>query len=805
MLADITTDLRYAARTLRAAPGFTAAALVVLALGTSGATAIFSAMNALLLQPLPGTAEPERLYSLERTLPDGGNTVNASYLYYESLRDGSNTLDGIAAWSNVTLSIATGEEGNAAAGNIVSGNYFDVLGVRPALGRFFATEESATPLTHPVVVVSYDFWRTRLGADSALVGSTVSVNGQPYSLIGVTAPSFRGVFTRLRTDAWVPLMMQARLRPDRDLSDPEAPWLRLFGRLNAGIADAAAHAELASLTATYALGEPERFRMFTGLEMSAMTGMPEEAHRAALRFMALLLGAAGLVLMIASVNVAGMLSVRALRRRREMALRLALGATRGRVLRQLLTETLLLFVLGGVAGVTLAVAATGVLGNLPVPGGPPISLKLSPDFRMLSFALFSSLAMGLLFGLAPALQTARKDITSRLRDGSPASGVRRTLLSNTLVVGQLASSLVLLVAAGLFLRALDRGQRMDTGFDATGVATTALNTLSWGYDEARSHEFYRALQERVGAMPGVTAVSTAGYLPLASGTSGGIIEVSGMEVSVQTLNVDRGYFDVLRLPLVSGRAFAASDDDRSERVAVINQTLANRYWRAGDAIGSTFVARGGPVRVVGVARDSKYASLTEATPAFVYYPMAQSWSPGQTLIVRTEGDVSILASALTEVLRELDRMVPPPTVTTLEQATRTALMPQRVAASASGGLGALGLLLAAVGLYGIMAFSVSQRSREIGLRMALGARRGDVLRMILRQGLGLAVLGVLIGLPLAAGATRIMTGLLLGLNPLDALTFAGVSAVFLAVALIATYLPARGAAAGDPGAVLRAE
>jgi predicted permease len=488
-----------------------------------------------------------------------------------------------------------------------------------------------------------------------------------------------------------------------------------------------------------------------------------------------------------------------------MALRLALGATRGRVLRQLLTETLLLFVLGGVAGVTLAVAATGVLGNLPLPGGPPISLKLSPDFHMLSFALFSSLAMGLLFGLAPALQTARKDITSRLRDGSPASGVRRTLLSNTLVVGQLASSLVLLVAAGLFLRALDRGQRMDTGFDATGVATTALNTLSWGYDDARSHEFYRALQERVGAMPGVTAVSTAGYLPLASGTSGGIIEVSGMEVSVQTLNVDRGYFDVLRLPLVSGRAFAASDDDRSERVAVINETLANRYWRAGAAVGSTFVARGGRVRVVGVARDSKYASLTEATPAFVYYPMAQSWSPGQTLIVRTDGDVSIPASALTEVIRELDRMVPPPTVTTLEQATRTALMPQRVAASASGGLGALALLLAAVGLYGIMAFSVSQRSREIGLRMALGARRGDVLRMILRQGLGLAVLGVLIGLPLAAVATRIMTGLLLGLNPLDALTFVGMSAVFLAVALIATYLPARGAAAGDPAAVLRAE
>jgi predicted permease len=781
------------------------AVLVVLALGTSGATAIFSAMNALLLQPLPGTTEPERLFSLERTLPDGSSSLNASYLYYESVRDGSSTMDGIAAWSNVTLSITAGEEGNAAAGNIVSGNYFDVLGVRPALGRFFAAEESSAPLTHSVVVVSYNFWRTRLSADSAVVGNTVSVNGQPYTLIGVTPPSFQGVFTRLRTDAWVPLMMQAHLRPDRDLTDPEARWLRLFGRLGARIADAAAHAEMASLTAAYALGEPERFRTFTGIKMSAMTGMPVEAYQAALRFMTLLLGAASLVLMIASINVAGMLSVRALRRRREMALRLALGATRGRILRQLLTETLLLFVFGGVAGVTLAAAATGVLGSLPVPGGPPIPLKLSPDFRVLSFALFSSLAMGLLFGLAPALQTARKDLISRLRDGAPGSGVRRTMLSNALVVGQLTSSLVLLVTAGLFLRALDRGQRIDTGFDATGVATTPLNTLSWGYDEARSHEFYRALLDRIGAMPGVTAVSTAGYLPLQSGTSGGNIEVSGAEVPVQTLNVDKGYFDVLRLPLVGGRAFAASDDDGSERVAVINETLAQRHWPAGDAVGSTFAARGGPIKVVGVARDAKYASLTEATQAFVYYPMAQAWSPSQILIVRTDGDVSSLAPALTEVIRELDRMVPPPTVTTLEQATRTALMPQRVAASVSGGLGALGLLLAAVGLYGIMAFSVSQRSREIGLRMALGARRGDVLRMVLRRGLGLAGLGVLIGLPLAAVATRIMKGLLLGLNPLDALTFVGMSAVFLAVALIATYLPARGAAAADPAAVLRAE
>jgi predicted permease len=488
-----------------------------------------------------------------------------------------------------------------------------------------------------------------------------------------------------------------------------------------------------------------------------------------------------------------------------MAVRAALGAARARLVRQLLTETLMLWVLGALAGVALAFVATRALEHVSLPGDVAIALELSPDLRVLAFALMLALATGVVCGLTPALQAARQDITGRLRDGSAASGTRRTLLSNTLVVGQLALSLVLLVAAGLFLRALDRGRQMDPGFDPAGVATMSLNTASWGYDETRGREFYRLLRERVEAIPRVTAVSTSGFLPLAMGRSGGDIEVAGTAVPIEYVNVDRDYFAVLRLPIVGGRAFDATDDERAPRVAVINETLARRQWPDGNAIGSTFVARGGTVRIIGIARDAKYANLTEATPSFVYFPMAQSWSGGQTLLVRTTADPVTLGPILRDAVRDIDPALPPPTVTTLERETSIVLLPQRVAASVTGVLGALGLMLAAVGLYGVMAYSASRRSREIGIRVALGAHRSDVLRIMLRQGLRLAGMGVIIGLVLAGAATRIMAGLLFGVSPLDAITFAAMSAVFIGVALVATYVPARRAAAADPMVVLRGE
>jgi predicted permease len=731
--------------------------------------------------------------------------VNASHTYYLELRDHAGTVESLAAWSNVTLSIAFGEEGHAAAGNIVSGNYFAVLGVRPALGRFFGPEEDASPLADPVVVVSHNFWRTRLGADPSVVGRAVSVNGRQFTLIGVAPVAFQGVFTVLHTDAWVPLMMQPLLRPDRDLADSNATWLRMFGRLREGTDREAVREELSSLTAAFAAEEDGRLRDFIGADVTSMTGMPPEAHEAAARFMGLLLATTALVLAIACVNVAGLLAADSIRRRHEMAVRLALGAGRGRIVRQVLRETLLLSFIGTAGGVGLAYVGTGMLSRTSVRGGVPIPLDVSLDMHAWGFAFGVALTLGLLCGLSPALKATRSDVTPALGSGSARSGSRRSLLGDVLVVGQLAASLVLLVTAGLFLRALDRGRSIDTGFETAGVATARLSTTSWGYDEDRSREFYRLLLDDVQALPGVTAASAAGYLPLAMGTSGGTIEVDGDEVEVQSANVAPGYFEVLRLPVVSGRTFGVADDESATSVAVINEALADRRWPRGDAVGATFTARGRPVRVVGIARNAKYMSLTETTPAFVYYPLAQSWSGSQVLIVRTVGRPGDIGPALRRVIHDLDASAPLPTVTTLEQETSRTLTPQRVAVSMTGALGALGLLLAAVGLYGVMAFSSSQRAREIGVRLALGARPGDVVRMVASRGVIMAGLGVLIGLPLALVATRAAESLLLGVGPMDWIALLGSSGILLGVATIASWLPARRAAGLDALEALRGD
>ena len=818
-LETLVSDLRFAFRMLRKSPLFTVVAVLAIALGTGAVTTIFSAMNAVLFQPLPGATAPDRLASIERTRSDGGGSLSASYPFYEALRDRTETFEGLAAWSKVELTIADGDEGAAAYGNLVSGNYFDVLGVRPELGRFFVPDEDRTLLGHPVLVVSDGFWRSRLGADPSALGRTLQVNGHPFTLIGVAPKGFRGAFTPLRTDAWAPLTMQPALRPRRDLGDDSQAWLRVFGRLRDGVSEEQARQELATLTAVHAADadEPEEYRAFTGVRLSPMTGLPADAHGAALGFMSLLLGAAVLVLLIASVNVASMLSARAVARRREMAVRTALGAGRWRLVRQLVTESLVLFVLGAGGGTLLAVLATDALEHLPLPADVPVALELSPDGRVLAFTLLVALVTGLIFGLAPALQAARKDVTARLRDGSAGSGARRSRTANVLIVGQLALSLLLLVAAGLFLRALDRGHGIDPGFDVTGVATVSLEAEAWGYDEAKARSFYQTLRERVETMPGVTSVSYSGFLPLALGSSGDTIAVDGAdrsgesggsdarEVPIQLADVDAGYFSVLRMPIVRGRPFAASDDERAPNVAVINETLARRAWPEGDAIGSTFEFRGERVTVVGIARDAKYADLGPETPSFAYFPISQLWRPAHTLLVRTEGDPLGLAPALERSIHSIDPAIPRPTVVSLEQATSIVLLPQRVASMVTGALGVLGLLLAAVGLYGIIAYSASRRTREIGVRVALGARRADVLGLIVRDGMRLAAVGAILGLVLAAGATRLLESFLFGVSPLDVVTFALGAAVFLGVALVASYLPARTAAAEDPVEALRAE
>ena len=817
-VSSFTGDVRYAGRMLRKNPVFTVVVVVVIALGTGAVTTVFSAMNAMLLRPLPGVSAGDRLVTLERKALDGQRGVSGSLPYVRYLRERSRTLDDVGAWGKAALTIDAGAESVVASGFLVTGNYFSVLGVRPSIGRFFAPEEDSVPLAHPVIVLSHAFWKRWFSADSGVIGRQVVVNGHPFTVIGVASAEFRGIAGPIVTDAWVPLMMRGALRPGitRDLSDPSHAWLQMFGRLSDGATADAAARELSALTAARAATalEPASFAVYSTVRLSPLTGLPEDAGRATFAFMSLLLGAAALVLIIASVNVAAMLSARAIARRRELAVRAALGAGRGRLIRQLLTEILMLFLLGALGGVALTILATSALERIPIPSDVVVALELSPDVRVLAFALVVALLTGLAFGLPPALRASRSDITGWLRDATSGGGVRRGVMSNMLIVGQLSLALVLLVAAGLFLRALNHGARIDPGFDARNVATVSLNSEAWGYDEAKARTFFRTLRRDVGALPGVTAASYTMHLPLTMHGTGDNIRIDGVEppggdpaagIPVWLSNVDVDYFAALRLPLIAGRDFTEADNLQAPRVAVINETLARRYWPDGSAIGRTFRMRNERVTIIGIARDAKYGNLSEGSLTHAYFPLAQYWSPKQTLLVRTAGDPVALAPAIQRAIRAIDPGLPRPTLITLRDANGIVLLPQRVAAIVTGALGAVGLLLASVGLYGIIAYSVGRRTREIGIRLALGARGTGVVGMIVREGMRLAAIGVVIGLVLAAGSARLIERFLFSVSPLDAATFSGMAIIFVAVALVASYLPARRAAEQDPMVILRAE
>ena len=815
-------DLRYAVRMLGKSPVFTAIAVLVITLGTGAVTTIFSMANAIALRPLPGVSNVDDLVEVHRSRPgaaiDGNDWV--SYPLYRYLRDGaaSRRIADVAAWSMMPLTITTSDESIAAQGTMATGNYFTVLGVRPALGRFFAPGDT-TPGAHPVVVVSHGFWMNRLGGDSSVIGRTVRVNSYAFTVIGVAPPKFGGVFALLRTDAWVPMAMMPQFGRGNDLlTDVRPGWLQLFARVRSGVSQDVAQRDLAQLTAQWVAegNEPADHpdRRNTSAQLASLTGLPYDMHGRVIGFMALMLGASGLVLLIASLNVAAMLLARAVARRRETAVRLALGATRGRLVRQLLTESLLLYALGAVGGVFVAYYTTPLLARLPLPMNLPLALDFSPDARVLVFTLVVSLVTGVAFGLAPALQSARVDINARLRNDSAGSGSRRSAAQNTLIAGQMAVSLLLLVAAGLFLRALDRGHRVDLGFDTSNVAVSDLFLGAARYDDVRTRQFYRALKDELAQAPGVVAVTYAQDVPLGTYNSVALridgsavppTNESGTRVSFS--EADAGYFEVLRMPIVEGRGFTDADNERSLRVAVINQEFARRFWPTGDAVGRTFTRGKETITVVGVAHDAKYSSLRETLQPFVYFPMAQAAQPSGNaeLFVRTSGDPTRVAPAIRAAVRQLDPLLPTPAVTTLSSVTSGVLAPQRMAALVTAVLGAAGLLLAAVGLYGIVAYLVGQRTREIGVRMALGASQRDVLRLVVVDGMRPVAIGMAIGLLLAVGVTRLLMSFLLGVSPLDTVTFVAGAALLTTVALLASWLPARRAAATDPVRALRAE
>lgn len=816
MFATLTQDLVYSARVLRKSPLFAGTAVLVIALGAGAVTTIYSAANSILLRPIPGVRDPGSLVQIVRTEDDGHGSLSASYPYSQQLRDNVHALTGVVAWTSAQLSIGVGDTHTAAAGDLVTANYFDVLGVAPELGRFFVPAEDSGAGAHPVVVISHGYWQRALGGDPAVLGRILDVNGTPLTVVGVAPQAFDGTMPAMRVDAWIPLMMQPQVRPGMGrLTSPNMGWLELFGRLRPGASRAAAQAEVAAVTRNAANGgtESKTFSRFSGARLYHLAMVPPEVYDAVLGFFALLFAIAMLVLLIASVNVAGMLLARGIGRRREMAVRAALGAGRRRLVGQLLTETLVLYGMGAAGGVAIAYAGARLLEHVPVPADVPLVLHFAPDGRVLAFALGVALLVGLTFGLAPALRSTRGDLATGLRGDTAGSGSNRSRARSALVIGQMALSLLLLVSAGLFMRALERGQHVDPGMEVNGVAVAGLNLNIAGYDSVSGMQAYDRLKQRLEAVPGVTTVSYAHVLPLSMNSMSFDMRIDGYtpqhdadgtgEVSVATNFVDGDYFEALRTPLVAGRTFDASDKLKAPKVAMVNETFVHRYWPDANPLGRVVRLRGVPYTVVGVVRDAKYHTLADPPTPFAFVSISQLWDGDRQLLVRTSGDPGALASTIRRLALEAAPNLPSPQPTTLAAITSIVLLPQRVAAGVTGALGVVGLLLAAVGLYGVIAYSMTQRTREIGIRMALGADRRSVLTLVLREGLRLVAIGIAVGVVLAIAATRFMRPFLFGVSPVDPLTFGGITLGLLAIAVFAAYLPARRAAGADPAIVLR--
>jgi predicted permease len=812
MLQAILQDARYAMRILKKNALFTAVAIVVVALGTGAVSTIYSVANAVIFRAIPGVAHQSDVLEITRTRSDRASSRSASYVYYRYLADHSTTMTGIASWNMMPTTLSTGGEGIVGQSNLVTGNYFDVLGTRPALGRFFTADEGRIGSGVSVVVISFDLWQRLFAGDSGVVGRQLIVNGQKTTVIGVAPAHFRGLFPVLRVDTWVPMPMQPLVRRGGDLlSSAGNGWLDVFGRVKPGVSIESARAELAALTKRFASDvEAGRFSdqaTFTEVVLRAVSGLPGQATNAVIAFFVVLLVVSGLVLLIASVNVASMLLARAVARRREIAVRIALGAARARLIRQLLTESLILFAAGGVLGVGLAFMATRALSSLPLPVDVPIAIDASPDARAIIVTLVVALATGVVFGLAPALQGSREDVATTLRGDTSGSGRSRSRLRNALVIGQLAASLLLLTASGLFLRALSSGQRVDPGYDIDHVTTASFDVGLAGYDTVRARQFYAALDQRVRHLPGVTGVAYTRLLPLSMNSSCYDVAVQGAPKTVRqacaTL-VGGDYFDVMRQPIIAGRALLPTDNETAPKVAVVSQRFAERAFGGQPAIGRTFkLDSTATITIVGVTRNVKFSRLDEKLEPFMYLPVVQQWRSDVNLLVRTTGDASQLIPAIRAEVRAMDPLLAPPVTVTLARAAAVALLPQRFAVIITASLGAAGLLLAAIGLYGVLAFSVAQRTREIGVRLALGAAKEQVLRMIVGEGLRVVAIGVAIGLVLAAAATRALAPFLFGVSPLDATAFLSGVAVLALVGLLASWMPARRAAGADPMIALR--
>jgi len=816
-------DLRYTLRVLRKSPAFTLVAVLTIALGIGVNSTIFSLVNAVLLRPLP-VERPEELvdvYGHVATSTDHGTT---SYLDYLDYKEQSETLSGMIAYSNFFASLSVSGSSELVIGELVSEDYFSVLGVRALMGRTFSPDEFVAEGASPVAVLSHPFWQTRFAADPDVVGDAVRINGTVYTVVGVAPESFRGMFPGVTAQMWLPVTMVAEVEPlgnQRGGSGSDATrlqsrnrrflWLR--GRLNPGVEVGQARAELEGISARLSAEYPETNELErVSVVPTNDVAINPDLDRALAPVGLVLLGAVGLVLLVACANLANMMLARASVRRREIAVRLAMGAKRGRLVRQMMTESMTLALAGGIAAMLLSVWLTRLVARFQPPLPIDIGLNIDPDWRVLAFTLAVAGATGVIFGLVPALRASRPDLVPALKDSGDgrATSVRGFELRDTLVVLQVAVSLVLLVGGALVVRSLGVAGQMDFAYDLDRTAYLSIATEMNGYSDEQAGVLIQEAKLRLEALPGVQAVGMTSRVPLSLNNNGFGLFIDGHQDSnsdrpyiLDGARVDEGYFDALGLQIVAGRAIEPADADERRRVAVVTAAMASRFWPDENVLGREFRTTWGgePYRIVGVVENYKVDTPGEDPKPYIHLPFPRE-TASANFLVRTATPAAPQVPAFEREFRALD-----PDLVFLDTGTarglaQVRLFPIQAGAWLIGAFGVLALVLAAVGLYGVIAYSVNRRLREIGIRMALGADGSTVARLVLRKGMTLVAIGAVIGVVLAAMGARALSAVLF-VGPFDVPSFAIATAVLAAVAAVANWVPARRASRVDPMVVLR--
>jgi len=813
MIETALQDLRFGLRMLRRSPGFSALAILCLTLGIGANAAVFSWIEGILFRPYPAVTHQEQLLALAGTARGEPGHTALSWPDFADLQRNCTLVDAFFVSKIMGTTLSIGDRAEVTTGSIVSANYFDAIGVHPILGRGFEPGEDTGRNAHPVTVISYQLWKGRFKGDPQIIGKTQRLNNVVHTIVGVTPEGFYGTFVGWAMQFWVPASMEETFESGGyKLEDRGARWIEAYVRLKPGVTRQQAQQEISAVAKRLEADYPDTNRG-RGIMLWPLWQTPFNNAGTLLPTLEIMLAVVAFVLLIACANVGNLLLVKSFARRHEMTVRLAIGAGRGRLVKQLFTEGLILSAFGAAGGLLVAHWCRHALVLLfPARGGVAMHLPGEIDWRVLALSAGVCLVTTLVLGLVPAFQTGKINLAGALKSDSAAvvGGGGRAWVRSGLVVMQVSLSFVLLVGAGLLMQSLQKIRTTSPGFSTHGVLDTAVNLVSAGYDAPRAQTFQDELLDRVKALPGVESAVFARMTPLSYGSySSTAIAVDGYQPPpeeqpiVEYNEVGPDYFTTLGIPLVTGRQFTRADDEKTALVAVVNETMAAQYWRGRNPIGERVQVKGRWMQVVGVAKDSKYQSVRETPKAFFYVPLRQNFSRGAGLYIRTPLSPETMASALMREVHALDGNLALFEVITLQEQVDRSTSPQMVAVTLVGILGGLALLLAAIGIYGVMSYTVSQSTRELGLRMALGAGASNLLRLVLSRGLVLTAGGVALGAAVALGFTRLLGSLLYKVSPRDPLAFGSAFVVMTIAALVACFLPAWRATRTDPARALR--